>query len=104
MVINGKGDTATIAGPAYPEDEGLDIIRSHPTKHEGCYRRIRRSQKSRVKAGKKKVVLPQRRTDFGYGYRRRLRPAFALRAVFDSSAFSVPDESNFAVTLSLIHF
>src|SRR5439155_19450344 len=55
VVINGKGDTATIAGPAYPEDEGLDIIRSHPTKHEGCYRRIRRSQKSRVKAGKKKL-------------------------------------------------
>jgi len=26
VVINGKRDTATIAGPAYPEDEGLDII------------------------------------------------------------------------------
>ena len=32
MVINGKGATATIAGPAYPEDEELDIIRSHPTR------------------------------------------------------------------------
>jgi hypothetical protein len=32
VVINGKRATATIAGPAYPEDEGLDIIRSHPTK------------------------------------------------------------------------
>ena len=32
VVINGKGATATIAGPAYPEDEELDIIRSHPTR------------------------------------------------------------------------
>src|SRR6266571_445669 len=62
------------------------------------------SKSKKPSESRQKVVLTQRRTDFAYGYRRRLRPAFALRAVFDSSAFSVPDESNFAVTLSLIHF
>ena len=47
MVINGKRDTATIAGPAYPEDEGstsFGLIRQNTKVAIGEYVEVKKAE------------------------------------------------------------